>query len=221
MLNEVVEEKAKQSWLSLLGESEKEKSKLWDSTIYRFENAFLRENALEIQASTIPFSIRLGLNQHTKLVHQLGEAYAPRGMFTSCLVKTSDHHLLFIKKSKHYFTPKKYSWVGGVLSNSEQEITNGIDFFNTMRNEIREEVGSSAISSLELRIGYLTENWNVCFLFVAELNINMPQLYRVFRENNDGEAADLVSFSISDIQNQIHIFEPKDQIKFALLGLVS
>ncbi len=195
---------------------------LWDSETYRFENATMHDGTLSLALSTIPFSIRFGMNEHTERVKDLGIAYAAMGMFTSCLVQTSDAASVFIEKSDKYFTRKKYAWVGGVLSKMERVLRSGGDLFGALEDEVMEElgVGAQVFDGQSLRAGYLTENWNVCLLFSQTISLSARQLQQRFEQAGDGEAKRLMCIPASELRQQACIFEERDQVKFAILDLL-
>lgn len=219
LVDESLEQSAIDSWKSACDEAVQRGSELWDSEVYRLENVS-DDEVLSLQLSTIPFSVRLGMNKHTVSIQALGENYAPKGMFTSCLLTTTDDKFVFIEKSNKFYTNKKYAWVGGVLSKTEHQIQDGVELFNTIRSEILEEVGCDHIPDIVLRCGYLTENWNVCLLFSASLAITSAELSSLFEKKSDGEAKNLLIIPKSEIENKLPLFETKDQVKLALLDLV-
>ncbi len=220
-IDQDLETKATHSWEQMLIEAKKTNKLLWDSILYRFENAVTTGENISLIISSIPFSIRFGMNKHTAVVQSLGANFASRGIFSSCLVETADGLYVFIEKSDKYYTQKKYSWVGGVLSKTEEEIVDGISLFESVSKEVSEELGVSRNlhQSTLLRTGYLTENGNVCFLFSITLKCTSKELREHFK-SSDNEASGLLVFSEINIKENISIFESKDQIKFALLDLI-
>lgn len=209
------------SWGDTLKVADEKNQKIWDSTIYRFESCKVSSQKLHLDLSTIPFSIRLEMNKYTDKIKQLGLLYSPRGMFNSCLVKTSDDYAVFVEKSNVYVTQKKYAWVGGVFSKSEFIINSGNDLFESAKREIVEELGVEKEYIIEniLKMGYLTENWNVCFLFSVQLSLTKKELSERFRKYSDDEVKNLIFFTYENIKNSLNLFEPKDKIKFALLKI--
>jgi len=216
-----LEKKALLSWQIMMQRAKAQGSKLWDSDVYRFEESKAKGKELNLVFSVIPFSIRLGMNELTPEIKDLGYDFASRGIFSSCLIRTNDSKYVFIEKSSKYYTQKKYAYVGGVLSQSEYSLQTGEDLFFSVKKEISEELGISEteISSMFLRLGYLTENWNVCFLFEALINKSSKELANLFIVHNDGEAQAVVFIESENLQKKINIFEPKDQAKFMLLNL--
>ncbi len=219
-LDEGLERDCKDAWEEMLKESLSRGSQLWDSAIYRFEDIRGKDDKINLYFSTIPFSIRLGMNKHTSQVKNLGESYASMGLFNSCLVETSDNKFVFIEKSNKFYTDKKYAWVGGIFSESENKLDDGIDLFSSVNTEILEELGISNeyVSSLVLSTGYITENWNVCLLFSAKIIITSEQLLEFFYKKNDGEARGLIFIPVNLMEQNIQIFEEKDREKFVILG---
>lgn len=209
------------SWKNTLKVAKEKNQKIWDSTIYRLENCGASSQKIHLHLSTIPFSIRLEMNKYTDKIKQLGPQYSPKGIFSSCLVKTSDNKTVFVEKSNTYVTQKKYAWVGGVFSKNEFEINSGNDFFESMKLELVEELGveKEHITKNILKVGYLTENWNVCFLFSVQLSLTEKELLERFAKYSDEEVKNLIFFTDENIKNSLNLFEPKDRIKFALLGI--
>lgn len=222
VIDQNLESVAKETWQKMLREAFATSRKLWDSEIYRLEATEISEQGLSLSFSTIPFSIRLALNKHTEQIKHLGDTYAPKGLYTSCLVTTLDNRHVFIEKSDKYFTSKKYAWVGGVLSKTEKEILSGEDLFGVTKTEVKEELGISEedVTSIKLLSGFLSENWNVCLLFMVHLNLTALELQERFAKNSDGEAVNLFFTEKDNLQKTIDIFDEKDRVKFAVLGLL-
>jgi len=214
--------KAIKSWKATKDEAESKGQKIWDSLVYRFESCLISNDSIKLQISTIPFSIRYGMNKFTEEIKMLGLSYSPKGMYASCLVKTKDNRFVFIEKSNKYVTNKKFAWVGGVLSKSETEIKTGSDLFQAVAKEVIEELGIdfNDISNFHLQIGYLTENWNFCLLFSLQINLTKQDVQNKFNAHSDGEASQLVFLDVDNIESDIHLFDSKDQKKFVLLDLI-
>lgn len=219
-LDEKLEDLSQATWQSMTEEASLKGQKLWDSEIYRLENA--EESGRVLSFSTIPFSTRIGMNSHSGYVKELGLAYAPKGLYTSCVVSTTDGHYIFIEKSKAYFTKKKYAWVGGILSKTERRISSGKDLFGTVRTEVTEELGAQEedVVANILSSGYISENWNVCLLFEIELNLRVDELQNLFKKQSDDEAVALLCIKQNSLLKEIDLFDNKDKVKFAVLGLV-
>lgn len=92
-------------------------------------------------------------------------------------------------------------------------------FFESAKHEILEELGVSeeCIKENILKIGYLTENWNVCFLFSVQLLLTRKELLEKFEKNSDDEVKNLIFFTSENIKDALALFEDKDKTKFALL----
>lgn len=222
MIDATLEEKCKRAWDTMLIEAAQAKRKLWDSDIYRFESADKNGKKLNLSLSTIPFSIRLGMNMHTNEIKRLGTAYASQGIFTSCFVQTTDNVYIFLEKSEHYFTPKKISFIGGVVSKSERTLINGRDLFEEVGKEIKEEIGVYIrnIDHIHLKTGYRTENFNVCFLFEVLVPFTFSEVQEIFSKDHGDEAKNIIGFSRDTLASRISLFEPKDAVKFKILDLV-
>jgi hypothetical protein len=210
-LNNSLEKNSKDTWEEMLKEARSRGSKLWDSTVYRFESFKEKDGEISLHFSTIPFSTRLGMNKHTNQVKALGKKYAPMGLFSSCLVETADNDYVFIEKSTKFYTDKKYAWVGGVFSESELTLNNGDDLLSAVKAEILEELGLSSeqIGPLTLEAGYTTDNWNVCMLFGTKISITSEQLAIIFTKKNDGEAKELLFIPTDSVEQKIELFEKK------------
>jgi hypothetical protein len=222
LINEELENLSIASWNDMLRASSEAGKKIWDSDVYRLESFEMSTERLSIYLATIPFSVRLGMNKHTEMVKQLGLEYSPKGMFSSCLVKTSDNYFVFIEKSDVYFTQKRFAWVGGIISKSESIIRDGKDLFTNTKREVLEELGieSKHILEIFLKTGYLTENHNVCLLFSVQVSLTKNELLDKFNKYSDDEACNLVFFSIENNEDFLKVFESKDVIKFALLKVI-
>ncbi len=220
-LDNLLEKDSKETWEKMSTEALSRGSQLWDSNVYRFEDVKEKDGKIVLYFSTIPFSIRLGMNKHTNSVKKLGKDYASMGLFSSCLVKTADNHFVFIEKSNKFYTDKKYSWVGGIFSESEKTLNNGDDLLSAVKAEIREELGlkDEHIETTTLSAGYVTENWNACLLFNAKVTVTAEQLIAIFNKKNDGEAKGLFFIPSDLVQQKVQMFEEKDKEKFVILGL--
>lgn len=222
LVDDELEDLCQESWMQMLTEATEAGKKLWDSVIYRFEFVITDGSSLDMGFSTIPFSVRLGMNYHTDQVKRLGGGYMPQGIYSSCFVKTTDDQYVFIEKSNKYFTQKKIAFVGGVLSKSEIILNGGLDLFLTVKKEIQEEVGILVdVDRIRLRAGYLTENFNVCFLFEVSVPYTFAEVRRLFKQHNDGEAKEIFGLPNVTIASHISLFEPKDAIKFKILNFFS
>lgn len=220
--NAKLEEKIATDWRDVLEQATKTKREIWDSALYRLEEVVAVDNYLHFKLSTISFSTRLMMKKNTAEIKQLGFEYSPCGMFASCLVETIDGYFVFIKKSQKYFGSKEYAWVGGVLSKDEGEIKSGRDLFLAARREVVEELGVSSAEMNEtvLKVGYLTENWNVCLLFSIKLLLSKTELLEVFKNNSDGEAEDLVFLNVDNKSDWLTKFEAQDKTRLAVLGII-
>lgn len=217
-----LEERISTDWRDVLEQAAKTKREIWDSALYRLEEVIAVDNSLHFKLSTIVFSARLMMKKYTAEIKRLGFEYSPRGIFNSCLVETTDGYFVFIKKSQKYFSTKEYAWVGGVLSKDEREIKSGQDLFASARREVVEELGVSflQIDETVLKIGYLTENWNVCLLFSIKLSLSKTEVLEIFRSNSDGEAADLVFLNTDNKSDLLAKFEAQDRTRLALSGII-
>lgn len=222
VVDDNLEKLAKETWDEMLQIATTNNQQLWDSEVYRFEKSETDRGKLSLQFSTIPFSVRLGMNKYTDQVKSLGVDYAPKALFASVLVETSDKQFVFIEKSNKYFTNKKNAWVGGVLSKSEKEVFSGLDLIDLACTEVMEElgVGKIDINNVALLAGYLTENWNTCLLFSVKLSLSALGVEQAFSKQNDGEVKNLIFLDKNNLSTAIDIFEDKDQIKFTVLDLV-
>jgi|GEM_PF-2544806 len=213
---------SKKSWEETLKKASKEGKVIWDSEIYRLESLETNKRHLNINLSTIPFSIRIGMNDHSELVKKLGINYAPLGVYTSCFILTSDKKYLFIKKSDRYYSNRKYSFVGGILSKTEKKLSSGKDLFGEMRKEIQEETGLRNINLnyMTLNAGYLSKNYNFCLIFSLKLTESLKTVLELFKYKSDGEAEEIVGVEKKDL----HEFRTKnlterDLPKFKIMNL--
>ena len=222
LLDNNLEKLCESKWGEMLASAEAQGKKLWDSEVYRFESASVRNTLLSLKVSVISFSVRLAMNSYTMLIKSLGIKYAPLGMYTSCFMETSDGVFLFIEKSNKYFTTKRISFVGGVLSKTEKKLLVGDDLFNEVLKEIKEEIGIDSIDIKEhiLRCGYITENYNICLLFEVTLNKSFEEVGRNFKDKTDDEATRLIGVKKSELATFMETLEKKDAVKFKILDLV-
>lgn len=212
----------KSDWINLKQESKRKGRLIWESEVYRFESINLTDGGLQLMVSTIPFSIRLTMNDHVKLVNQLGIKYAALGMYTSCFVVTLDNHYLFIEKSNKYHSNRKISFIGGILSKTEKELRSGNDLFEEVAKEVKEEIGVSSanIESIRLNAGYISKNFNFCLVFTVKIKKKLEEILRDFDHSNDGEAANIVYVKEEDLMIFAKERLPeKDFPKFEIMGL--
>lgn len=195
-----LEKLAAGKWQEIVEKARLENKKIWDSEVYRLEKVVSNDKTT-LYVSTIKYSARIAMREFTGEIKKLGLKYAPLGIYSSCFIKTSDNKYLFIKKSDKYFTTRKYSFVGGVLSKSEKIIKNGKDLFESVKREINEEikVSSKNISSLILKAGYITETFNFCLVFEAKINKTYKEVIENFKRSNagGGEALSIVGVAPS------------------------
>jgi hypothetical protein len=217
IISDEIEELAQKSWETSLFQAKKRGQKIWDSLIYRFEDSQVKNETLRLSVSTIKYSTRVGMNKLTDYVQSLGYSYAPRGMFSSCLVRTKEGKYIFIKKSNKYWTDKKMSWVGGVFSQNEVSLTHGEDLFKAVKNEINEEIGvpHEYLEGIKLHFGFLTRNWNVCLLFKINLALTIDEIENYYNKYSDNEASEIlfVDKNLTEIWKEM---PPCDKVKFEI-----
>jgi hypothetical protein len=217
-----IERLAKQEWERVVKQCHKEKKKIWDSDLYRFEGFEYSGGKAFFRVSTIPFSVRIGLRRFSGRIRKKGMAYAPLGMFSSCLVLSKDQKYLFIEKSDNYFTTRKLSWIGGVLSKTEGEVKSGEDLFAKVEEEVLEEIGGKPeeIKEIFLEAGYISESLNFCLLFKVKLNRTFTQLEKALKNYGDLETKRLIGIDKKDLLSFAKTKLPeKDWVKFEILGL--
>ena len=216
-----LEKISKNKWKQLVIKAKSDGKKLWESEVYRFETVKFSGGNLNFTVSTIPFSVRLGMNSFTDRVKKLGLDFASLGLFSSCFVLTKDKKYLFIEKSDKYYTNRKYSFIGGVISKSERVLKNGQDLFGVVAKEIVEEstISPSKIRNLRLRDGYITENYNFCLLFEAELKVTFKELKESFSKKKIDEALNIIGIGRKELPDFIKKLPDKDLPKFEILNL--
>lgn len=217
-----IEKLARREWQRIVRECQKEKKKIWNSQLYRFENFQKINGKAHFWASTIPFSLRIGMRKFSARIGQKGIAYAPLGMFVSCLVLSRDREYLFIEKSAHYFATRQFSLIGGVLSKSEGDIKEGEDLFRKIKDEVIEEVGCSPkdIESIALKAGYITESLNFALLASVQLKKTLNQLTAIFAKRNTPESKELIGVQRANLPKFVRTQLPKrDWPKFQILGV--
>ncbi len=217
-----LEKKCKDKWKTMIIDAKQKGKKLWDSDVYRFESGEIKNGILYLKVSTVPFSIRFPMNFYTEQLENLGANYGSMGMFTSCFVKTLDNKFIFIEKSGKYYSNKKVSFVGGVLSKTEKILLNGKDLFNEVLKEVREEIGISGvdIDKKIFRCIYITNDKNVCLIFDIFLNKAFNELKNKFSIKNDGEAKELIGITEFEFKNFIKKIDKKDAVKFSVMNFI-
>lgn len=219
-IDDILENFSKNKWRELVEESKKNQAVLWDSYIYRFENLFFEKGILNIEASTIPFAVRLGMNYFSNRIESLGEDYNPRGMFFSCLIRTSDDFLVFIKKSNKFFSSKKYAFVGGVLSKTEINLSQEKSILKPIQKEILEELGSKFIYQyISLKHIYINETFNCCLLFDTQSKQTKKEMQDIF-SSSDGEIESLVFLPINNLKDSETLLSPSDLFKLKIMKIL-
>lgn len=215
-----LEKLAAGKWQEIVEKAHLENKKVWDSEIYRLEKV-ISNGATTLWVSTIKYSTRVAMREFTELIKKLGLKYAPMGMYSSCFVKTSDDKYLFIEKSDKYFTTRKYSFIGGVISKSEKIIKDDKDLFESVKREINEEikVPSKNISSLILKAGYVTETFNFCLVFEAKLKVTVEELKEIFYKKKIDEAVNIIGIERDQLPDFIAMLPENDRPKFKVIGL--
>lgn len=208
-------------WEKIKTEATKNNALVWDSEIYRLEATNLIDEMMQLKVSTIPFSTRLGMNKYPTMVKQLGMLYAPLGLYTSCFIKTTDDYYIFIEKSAKYYTTRKLSFVGGILSKTEKSLHSGADLFNAVRDEIKEEVGvpKKDLEKLTCLAGYVTDNTNYCLVFFAKVTKSFAEVSLGFNKKHDGEAVKIIGVKQKDLPRFAVKLPIKDLPKIKILNL--
>jgi hypothetical protein len=222
-INEKLEEKCRVKWKNILKDAEENNQMIWDSEVYRFEGIAKNGDGFELSVSTIPFSVRYSMNSFTNDISKLGIEYAPLGMFASCFLLTADNKYVFIEKSGKYHSSRKYSFVGGILSKSEREVRKEKDILKEVKKEIREEVGieEGDISSIELKAGYITQNFNFCLVVRAKIDKDFDNVVRKFDEMDVDESFSLVGINKEELPDFAEEkLLAKDMPKLELLNLI-
>ena len=108
------------------------------------------------------------------------------------------------------------------MAKSERVLRVGRDLFEEVKKEIREEIGITIENNddIQLKKGYLTENFNVCFLFVVFLSLTFAEVKELFAGYNDGEAKNIIGISKNAPISSLSFFEPKDIIKFKIFDFI-
>ncbi len=222
-ISAALESQCKKEWGRMLIEAKATDKALWDSDVYRFESAQLSGNNIHIHVSSIPFSIRIGMNKYTDIVRKLGIKYASLGMYSSCFVITSDNQYLFVEKSDKYLTPRKFSFIGGILSKSEYTLNSGVDLFQTVLYEIEDEIGvpHRHIKNLLLKASYISANYNFRLIFEARLDKTLEDTKKIFSISNDGEARHVIGIDRSKLLEFARDFLEKDLPVFEIMSSLS
>ena len=218
-IDDNLEKACKRYWKEMQDSAKKENKKLWDSDVYRLEKVDFTGNNLCFEVSTIPFSFRLAANKFTDTITNLGSEHGAFGMYSSCFVISKDNYLVFIEKSDNLFTTRKVSFVGGIFIKSEKEIIDGHDLFNAVIREIKEETGvdNKNVTNLALKAGYVSENYNVCLIFEAKIDISFNEIVRRFKPENYEETKRIFGFKATKPGLSL-LFPEKDYPKFIISG---
>jgi len=220
MIDSGLEKASKQRWKEIKMEADKTNKKLWDGDIYRLESFTAQDDNLQINFSVIPFSIRMGMNSLSDYIGKLDENYRPKALYTSCFVITSDKKYLFIEKSKNYYSNKKIAFIGGVLSKTENLILSGEDLFESVKNEIIEEIDvtGEVVEKMDFIAGYESENFNVCLVFKANLNKSFFEISKQFKEEANSEAAKIIGINQSELSQFARTMSVNELPKFEICG---
>ena len=221
-IDPALEEQCQEAWRTMLEKAKKEGKSIWDSEVYRFEKAELKKGTLQIEVSTIPFSVRYPMNKYTEVLNVLGPDYFAHGLYSSALVKTIDDVYCFIEKSDKYVSRKTVPFIGGVMSKSEKVIGSGDELFDQLVREIEEEIGVDVdqIKSTTLKAAYRNLRHNVCLVYEVVLDLAFDEVEAIFDENNDGEAARVIGVPEHELAKFIAGLEEADKIVFEILGLI-
>lgn len=213
-INKALESKCKKIWSEIKKESYKSGKEVWDSIVYRLNNIEVRNDAIRLHLGTIPFSTRLALNQCTNDLITLGEGYHPMALYTSVFVKTKDNYYVFIEKSDKLHSNRRTSFVGGILSKSEKIVNNGQDLFESVRNELVEELGLDIDKLRRFRMlgGFINRTLNVCLLFKCNLSLGMKDVEKAFCVNHEQEVDKLIF--MKDIKKKHFFLDNFDQAEY-------
>ena len=202
-INTALEKKCELVWAKTLAISEKKGYQIWDNTVYRLDKFEQTDNHLRLKLSTIPFRIRISMNQFTEELLNLGGDYYPMAMYSSVYVKTRDDNFVFVSKSNKYHKNRKYSFIGGVINNEDQKLENTKDLWECTKSEIREETGidDDQIEEVNLKGGYINHTANVCLVFACSLTCNSKELETIFKQKHDKEVENLEFVSRESVRD--------------------
>ncbi len=219
-INPQLEGACAKRWQETVTKAHLEKKLLWNDTVYRFERANMTNKGLHLKVSTIPFSIRLAMNDYTKQIIALGQDYAPMGMYISSFIVSSDQYYIFIEKSDKYYTTRTLCFVGGVLSKRPRGLKSGKDLFAETKREITEETGirPTLIKDPILKGGYVNETLNFCLVFSVKTTLSLKQIKTTFGNRSDGEAKRLIGIRKTKLTEFMKLLPKKDHPKFQFVS---
>lgn len=209
-----LEDLCQKEWHNKLEEARSKDKIIWESETYRFESCELNSGSLVLSMSTVPFSIRKTMKTFRELLSQKGSEYSPLGIYSSCMVLTSDNKYIFVEDSGKYLDRKPISYIGGVLSKSEKNVQNGADLFGEAIKECCEETGCSPenIENIVLNAGLTNRGFSVCLLFSIKLNIDFATLCEFFKHNSDGEVNRLIGVNKNDLPTFLSELDEDDRL---------
>ena len=201
--SEALEDKCKTEWQIMLENAEKEGKKVWDQDVFRLES-FNVDTNVNLNFSTIPFSVRYAMNKFTDDVLALGQEYYPMACDSAIFVKTADGKYVFIQKSDKLLSRRKFSFIGGVFNRAKDKtFSENNELFNSAITEINEELGIqlSIDNNLELRGAFINQTCNVCFVFEHTLELTEEQIQESFAKNHDEEVESLIFVEPNNLED--------------------
>ena len=194
-----IERKAKHLWNEKVQEASAKGQKIWDAKVYRLDH-FEAGEKCKLNFSTIPFSIRMGLQTCTSELASLGESFLPKATYTSVFIETDDNVFVFGSKSDKYNTTRTFTYIGGVFNHVENVETN---LFESVESEILEELGisQSEIKTLLLIGAFQSKTANVGFIFYCKLSISFETLQRICDKREDFELKTIHFVQRDDIRD--------------------
>lgn len=184
-------------WQLELDKAIQEGKVLFDSSIWSFQDIVQKDSRLILRLGKVPYSVRYIAKQYPQVATKLGKQKAA---FTHIFLKLSDDNYIFLRRSNHFTTDLKISFVGGAFT-AEQSL------IEHTSEELREEVGLAYkdLKKPKLLGVYENEFGNCGIVVSAELHIDKNTMSKHFttwmRSISKPEATDLLFVHQSEMKN--------------------
>jgi 8-oxo-dGTP pyrophosphatase MutT (NUDIX family) len=185
-----------QAWAARLAKAAEHGHSIWDGRHYRVLNI---ADGLEAgwRLGAIPYRYIATYNSlHEE--HARAKLTPLHHLTTAALVRTSDGHVLFGRRSRD----NSIDLIGGGVQSDEITVTGGEDLAGNMRKEIREEMGVGAghIRAME-GLGVLRSSTsNILIIASVDLSLSLEEARAQFPHRSDDEMSELVAVPESGLR---------------------
>lgn len=187
-----IENEIDKNWRKYEKIRKKEGGMIWDSITYRLEN--LKEEGCKVNVllGEINFFKRIGARFSLDKIEKLGEDYYPMGIYLAAIIETKDNYFLLGNLTKNTTAVNKNNLIGGILSKDEMPVKDSNDIFESLCNEIFEELNikKEKIQDMFLKSIILSERLAAGFIFYVKLNVNREDVENTFISNNEVSGLD-------------------------------